>query len=75
MMVMLEIPAGVIDAVKTVMECHTANSEALSRIASATDHALSSPVYNLELELTDPDTAIGIEWAVAKCIMAQELKK
>ena len=75
MMVMLEVPAGVIDAVRTVMECHTGSPEALSQIAAAADRALSSPMYNLDLDLMDPDTAIGVEWAVAKCIMAQELNK
>ena len=75
MTVLLNIPAGIIDAVRTVMECHTESPEVLSRIGAAADRAVSSTIYNLDLELRDPDTAIGIEWAVAKCIMAQELNK
>lgn len=74
MLVMFELPAGIIEAVKTVMLAHAGSHNAVARISAARDQALQSPTYQLDLVTMDPDTAIGIEWAVAKCIMSQELR-
>lgn len=74
MLVMLDVPAGIIEAVKTVMLAHAGSDNAVARISSASDRALQSPTYQLDLDTMDLDTAIGIEWAVAKCIMAAELR-
>lgn len=74
MLVMFDLPAGIVEAVKTVMQAHTGSPAAAARIAADSDRALSAPIYQLELEAMDPDSAIGIEWAVAKSIMLQELR-
>ena len=74
MLVMFELPTGIVEAVKTVMLAHTGSPSAVARISAAADRALSGPTYQLELEAMDPDSAIGVEWAIAKCIMAQELR-
>jgi len=69
MLVMFDLPAGIVEAVKTVMLAHTGSPTAAAKIAAACDRALSAPTYQLELEAMDPDSAIGIEWAVAKSII------